>query len=92
MGKPPSESWFRVRADEDFVFDTYLLVIPADWQIAPRGLSDLAGRPWVAGPPGTACDHALRRLATENRGLLMASVSTLAVLLLLVDMIWKPGA
>jgi DNA-binding transcriptional LysR family regulator len=28
-------------------------------------LRDLAGRPWVAGPPGTACDHALRRLAAE---------------------------
>jgi hypothetical protein len=28
-------------------------------------LRDLAGRPWVAGPPGTACDHAQRRLAAE---------------------------
>jgi DNA-binding transcriptional LysR family regulator len=28
-------------------------------------LRDLAGRPWVAGPPGTACDHALRRLAAD---------------------------
>lgn len=28
-------------------------------------LRDLAGRPWVAGPPGTACDQALRRLASE---------------------------
>jgi len=46
-------------------FDPYLLVIPPDWQVRPRSLSDLAGRPWVAGPPGTACDHALRRLAAE---------------------------
>jgi DNA-binding transcriptional LysR family regulator len=46
-------------------FDPYLLVIPPDWQASPRSLSDLAGRPWVAGPPGTACDHALRRLAAE---------------------------
>jgi DNA-binding transcriptional LysR family regulator len=46
-------------------FDPYLLVIPPDWQVTPCGLRDLAGRPWVAGPPGTACDHALRRLAAE---------------------------
>jgi hypothetical protein len=47
------------------VFDPYLLVIPPDWQTTPRSLHDLAGRPWVAGPPGTACDHALQRLAAE---------------------------
>ena len=46
-------------------FDPYLLIIPPDWQVRPRSLRDLAGRPWVAGPPGTACDHALRRLAAE---------------------------
>jgi hypothetical protein len=45
--------------------DPYLLVIPPDWQVTPRSLRDLAGRPWVAGPPGTACDHALRRLAAD---------------------------
>jgi DNA-binding transcriptional LysR family regulator len=46
-------------------FDPYVLVIPPDWQARPRSLPDLAGRRWVAGPPGTACDHALRRLAAE---------------------------
>jgi DNA-binding transcriptional LysR family regulator len=46
-------------------FDPYLLVIPPDWQVTVRSLHDLAGRPWVAGPPGTACDHALRRLASN---------------------------
>ncbi len=45
--------------------DPYLLVIPPEWQVTPRSLRDLAGRPWVAGPPGTACDHALRRLAAD---------------------------
>jgi len=43
----------------------YLLIIPADWQVTPRSLRDLAGRPWVPRPPDTACDHALRRLAAE---------------------------
>jgi DNA-binding transcriptional LysR family regulator len=46
-------------------FDPYLLVTPPDWQITVRSLHDLDGRPWVAGPPGTACDHALQRLAAE---------------------------
>jgi DNA-binding transcriptional LysR family regulator len=60
--RPPAEPGLGLR---HLAFDPYLLIIPADWQVTPRGLRDLAGRPWVAGPPGTACDHALRRLAAE---------------------------
>ena len=59
---PPAEPGLGLR---QLAFDPYLLVIPPDWQVRPRSLGDLAGRPWVAGPPGTACDHALRRLAAE---------------------------
>ena len=59
---PPAEPGLGLR---QLAFDPYLVVIPPDWPDAPRGLRDLAGRPWVAGPPGTACDHALRRLAAE---------------------------
>jgi DNA-binding transcriptional LysR family regulator len=56
-------------------------VFPPDWAITVRSVADLAGRdggdlggldggdlggrPWVAGPPDTACDHALRRLGAE---------------------------
>jgi DNA-binding transcriptional LysR family regulator len=58
----PAEPGLGLR---QIAFDPYLLVIPPDWQISARGLRDLAGRPWVAGPPGTACDQALRRLAAE---------------------------
>ena len=58
----PAEAGLGLR---HLAFDPYLLVIPPDWQARPRSLRDLAGRPWVAGPPGTACDHALRRLASE---------------------------
>ncbi len=57
---PPAEPGLGLR---ELAFDPYLLVIPPDWQVRPRSLRDLAGRPWVAGPPGTACDHAQRRLA-----------------------------
>jgi DNA-binding transcriptional LysR family regulator len=58
---PPTEPGLGLR---QLTFDPYLLVIPPDWQITPRSLRDLAGLPWVAGPPGTACDQALR-LAAE---------------------------
>ena len=59
---PPAERGLGLR---HLAVDPYLLVIPPDWQVTPRSLRDLAGRPWVAGPPDTACDHALRRLAAE---------------------------
>jgi DNA-binding transcriptional LysR family regulator len=58
----PAERGLGLR---QLAFDPYLLVTPPDWQLTPRGLGDLAGRPWVSGPPGTACDHALHRLASE---------------------------
>lgn len=58
----PAEPGLGLR---QLAFDPYLLVIPPDWQITARSLRDLASRPWVAGPPGTACDHALQRLAAE---------------------------
>ncbi len=59
---PPAEPGLALR---HLAFDPYLLVIPPDWQVVVRSVQDLAGQPWVAGPPGTACDHALRRLAAE---------------------------
>ena len=59
---PPTEPGLALR---HLTFDPYLLVVPPDWQVTVRSLRDLAGRPWVAGPPGTACDQALRRLAAE---------------------------
>jgi len=49
-----------------FRFDPYLLIVPQDWAITVHSPHDLAGRPWVAGPPGTACDHALQRLAAQT--------------------------
>lgn len=69
-GPPPAEPGLGLR---HLAFDPYLLVIPPDWQVTPRTLRDLAGRPWVAGPPGTACDHALQRLSAEA-GLDIAAV------------------
>jgi DNA-binding transcriptional LysR family regulator len=59
---PPAELGLGLR---HLAFDPYLLVTPPDWQSEVRSMRDLAGRPWVAGPPGTACDIALQRLAAE---------------------------
>lgn len=47
----------------ELAFDPYRLVVPNEWRV--DGLGDLAGRTWVAGPPDTACDHALRRLVPD---------------------------
>ncbi|MFF5212641.1 LysR family transcriptional regulator [Streptosporangium sp. NPDC000396] len=43
--------------------DEYRIVVPPGWEEIPRGVEDLGGAPWVAGPPGQACGHALDRLA-----------------------------
>jgi DNA-binding transcriptional LysR family regulator len=53
-------------------FDPYLLIVPQDWAITVHSLSDLKDRPWVAGPPGTACDHALQRVAAQS-GIMIAA-------------------
>jgi len=62
-GTPPAPAGTGLRR---LAFDPYVLVVPPDWAITVRSVSDLAGRPWVAGPPGTSCDHALRRLAAAS--------------------------
>jgi DNA-binding transcriptional LysR family regulator len=60
---PPDEPGLGLRR---LAFDPYLLIVPQDWAITVHSPDDLDGRPWVAGPPGTACDHALRRLAAQG--------------------------
>jgi DNA-binding transcriptional LysR family regulator len=41
--------------------DPYRVAVPAAWPL-PRSLDDLAGRPWVSGPPGTAVQLVLDRV------------------------------
>ncbi|GGS64332.1 LysR family transcriptional regulator [Planobispora rosea] len=47
--------------------DEYRIVVPAGWAQdrtgIPRDMADLADVPWIAGPAGQACGHALDRLA-----------------------------
>jgi DNA-binding transcriptional LysR family regulator len=47
------------------MFDPYVLVTPPEWAVTVTTPADLAGRPWIAGPPDTACDHAVRRLIAD---------------------------
>ena len=41
--------------------DPYRVVVPAAWPV-PRSLEDLADRPWISGPPGTAVQLVLDRV------------------------------
>jgi DNA-binding transcriptional LysR family regulator len=41
--------------------DPYRVAVPAAWPM-PRNLDDLANRPWVSGPPGTAVQLVLDRV------------------------------
>jgi molybdate transport repressor ModE-like protein len=41
--------------------DPFRLVVPREWPEVDA-LADLADRPWIDGPPGTALGHAMRRL------------------------------
>ncbi|MBF9066727.1 LysR family transcriptional regulator [Streptacidiphilus fuscans] len=54
--------------------DEYRIVVPAEWSApgsaapgspAPGSVGDLADRPWVAGPPESACGRALERIAAQ---------------------------
>jgi len=60
---PPHEPGLGLR---QLAFDPYLLIVPQDWAITVHSLGDLSSRPCVVGPPGTACDHALRRLSAQT--------------------------
>ncbi|MFJ1709850.1 LysR family transcriptional regulator [Kitasatospora sp. NPDC088346] len=46
--------------------DEYRIVVPPGWAARIRTVADLAGVPWIAAPPGSACGQALARLATEH--------------------------
>ncbi|MGC5011219.1 LysR family transcriptional regulator [Streptosporangium sp. DT93] len=59
-------------ASHPLYVDEYRIVAPPGWAEVPREVADLAGVPWIAGPPGQACGQALERLAalhgfTPNR-------------------------
>jgi DNA-binding transcriptional LysR family regulator len=63
VSPPPAEPGLGLR---HLAFDPYLLVIPPEWQVRPRGLSDLAGRPWEL-PATTPCGGSRPRPASASR-------------------------
>ncbi|MEV7065066.1 LysR substrate-binding domain-containing protein [Streptomyces collinus] len=60
----PYEQW-QGRASAPIADDEYRVVTPADWSPSPRSVRDLADRPWVTTPPGTACGRALARISAQ---------------------------
>jgi DNA-binding transcriptional LysR family regulator len=53
-------------ANAAFAEDGYRIAVPRGWP-DPRTVRDLADRPWVAGPPESACGQALDRLGARHR-------------------------
>ena len=45
--------------------DPYRVAVPVGWPV-PRSLDDLASRPWVSGPPGTAVHLVLDRVRSST--------------------------
>ncbi|KFF95578.1 LysR family transcriptional regulator [Streptomyces europaeiscabiei] len=60
----PDEQW-RDLASAPVADDEYRVITPADWSPPPRSVRDLADRPWVTAPPGTACGRALARISAQ---------------------------
>jgi len=92
--------WLAIALDGVRVWDGWVIVAIVLWAIATetgrRG--DPAFAPCVerarelvaAGHTGP--DPELAGLARTSRGLLLHAIATVATVLILVDMIWKPGA
>ena len=66
--------------------DPYLVAVPTAWPV-PRSLEDLASRPWISGPPGTAVHLVLERVRRSTGFLLPAThvCEEFAAVLALVD-------
>ena len=92
--------WLAISLDGIEVWNGWVLAAIVLWAVASetgrRG--DPAFAPCVArakelvAAGQTGPDAKLAELARTQRGLLLHTVATVAVLLILVDMIWKPGA
>ncbi len=92
--------WLAISLDAYQVWDGWVLVAIVLWAITTEtgrrsGLAyqragDRAHELVAAGETGPSAE--LAALNRTSTGLLLHAVSTLAFLLVLIDMIWKPGA
>jgi hypothetical protein len=92
--------WLAISLDGVQVWDGWVIAAIVLWAIATETgrRADPEFAPCVeranelvaAGQTGP--DAQLAELARRNRGLLLHTISTVAVILILADMVWKPGA
>jgi hypothetical protein len=92
--------WLAISLDFVQVWDGWVIAAIVLWAIATEAgrRSGLEYEPCLArarelvAAGQTGADPSLRELALTSRGLLLHSVATVGVILILIDMIWKPGA
>ncbi len=92
--------WLAISLDFVQVWDGWVIAAIVLWAIATETgrRSGVEYEPCLArarelvAAGRTEADPSLRELANTSRGLLLHSIATVGVILILVDMIWKPGA
>ena len=92
--------WLAISLDNVKVWDGWVIAAIILWAItAETGRrSDVEYQPALArarelvAAGQTAPDAELTALARTSRGLMLHSIATVGLLLILIDMIWKPGA
>jgi hypothetical protein len=92
--------WLAIALDGVKVWSGWVIAAIVLWAVAAEtgrrtdkeyGLCLARARELVAAGQ-TGADPQLAELARTSRGLMFHTISTVAVLLILIDMIWKPGA
>jgi len=92
--------WLAIALDGVEVWDGWVIAAIVLWAIAsetgrragPEFAPCVARAHELVASGQTGPDAQLAALARTGRGLLLHTIATVAVVLLLVDMIWKPGA
>ena len=92
--------WLAIARDGIQVWDGWVIAAIVLWAIASETgrRADPAFAPCakraneLVAAGRTEPDAGLLELGRTNRGLLLHTISTVAVILILIDMIWKPGA
>jgi uncharacterized membrane protein len=92
--------WLAISLDAYEVWDGWVIAAIVLWAVAGAvggrasaeyGRVEKRARELV-GSAGDQPDGELRALVRTRQGLAMHSIATVAVVLILIDMVWKPGA
>ena len=91
--------WLAISIDAYEVWDGWVIAAIVLWLVAGaagdragRDYAEVAARAQELAAGSDEPDAGLRAMARAPRGLALHAVATAAVLLILADMIWKPGA